>query len=54
MIINNRKTNKAIECYWILKYFFFKKFKIVDGIDKITFGIFRYLNYVGKMTITHN
>ena len=54
MIINNRKTNKAIECYWILKYFFIKKFNIINDIDKITFGIFRYLNYVGKMTITHN
>jgi len=53
MIINNRKTNKAIECYWILKYLFINKYKIINEIDKITYGIFKYLNYEGKMTITH-
>ena len=53
IIINNRKTNKAIECYWILKYLFINKYKIINEIDKITYEIFKYLNYEGKMTITH-
>ena len=52
---NNHKSNKAIECYWILRYFFRKHFKIKQyQEDKLIFCIFRYLNNETKMSITHN
>ena len=52
---NNHKTNKAIECFWILKYFFRKKLNIINKEEnKIIFGIFRYLNNEAKMSITHD
>ena len=52
---NNHKSNKAIQCYWILRYFFRKHFKIKQyQEDKLIFCIFRYLNNETKMSITHN
>ena len=55
IIVNNgHKTNKSIECYWIFKFLFVNRLKLIKiEADKIIYGIFKYLDYETNMIITH-
>ena len=59
-IKSDDSKNSSIICYYFLKYLFFNKFKennykenFNNTLDKITYGIFKYLCYERKMTILH-
>ena len=52
---NNTKKLNIAECFWIFKYYLTNKFNIgKNDINKICFGIFRYLKYEYNMKITHD
>ena len=52
---NNTKKLNVAECFWIFKYYLTNKFNIgKNDINKICFGIFRYLKYEYNMKITHD
>ena len=55
-VINREyKPNNINEYYWLLKFLFVNKLKVMKNyVDKIIYGIFRYLNYEIAMKITHN
>ena len=49
------KTTNISECYWLMKFLFVNKLNVMKkSVDKIIYGIFRYLNYEIKMKIIHN
>ena len=59
-IKSDDSKNSSIICYYFLKYLFFNKFKennykenFNNTLDKIAYGIFKYLCYERKMTILH-
>ena len=52
---NKQKKFDVKKCYWIFKFFLLKKTKMDNNdINKIIFGIFKYLIYEYNMKITHN